>query len=91
MLIFLAVSFVIVALLAYIILRTEVLMADFSKLTAAVDALTVEVDLAVAKLGQAPVEDPAVQAKLDTAAGVVNAQATRLAEAVTPSHPPPSE
>jgi hypothetical protein len=87
MLIFLGVSFVILALLVYIILRTEVLMADFSKLTAAVDALTVEVDAAVTALHAGHGEDPAVQATIDTVTGVVKAQSDKLLAAVPP---PPS-
>ena len=84
MLIFLLVSFVILAALAYIILRTEVLMADFKKLTTAVDALTVEVDVAIAKIGTPPVEDPAVQSTIDAVAGVVEATTAKLAAAAPP-------
>jgi hypothetical protein len=84
MLILVLVSFV---TLAYAILRMETIMADFSRLTAAVDALTVEVDAAVTALHAGHGEDPAVQATIDTVTGVVKAQADKLAAAVPP---PPS-
>ena len=77
---------VIFVALAYVILRMETLMADFSRLTAAVDALTVEVDVAIAKIGTPPVEDPAVQATIDTVTGVVKAQTDKLATAAPPPH-----
>jgi outer membrane murein-binding lipoprotein Lpp len=78
---------VIFVALAYVILRMETFMADFSKLTAAVDLLTVDVDAAVAALHAAHGEDPAVQKAIDDATAAVKAQADKLAAAVPP---PPS-
>jgi len=83
--IFIWVNFVI---LAYIVLRTEVLMVDFSKLTTAVDALTVEVDVAIAKIGTPPVEDPKVQVAVDAAAAAVQAETDKLAAAAPPPATP---
>jgi hypothetical protein len=73
--------------LAYLILRTETIMADFSKLTSAVTALTVEVDVAIAKL-HSSVEDPAVQAGIESAAAAVQAQTDKLAAAAPPTPTP---
>ena len=82
MLILVLVSFV---TLAYAILRMETIMADFSRLTAAVDALTVEVDVAIAKIGTPPVEDPKVQVAIDAAAAAVQAETDKLAAAAPPT------
>jgi hypothetical protein len=84
MLILVLVSFV---TLAYAILRMETIMADFSRLTAAVDLLSIEVDAAVTALHAGHGEDPAVQAMIDTVTGVVKTQSDKLAAAVPP---PPS-
>jgi hypothetical protein len=82
MLILVLVSFV---TLAYAILRMETIMADFSRLTAAVDALTVEVDIAVAKLSELPTEDPKVQLSIDAAAAAVQVETDKLAAAAPPT------
>ena len=75
---------IIFVLLVIIVLRMEFLMADFSRLNAAVGELTVEVDAAIAAL-QAGAEDPAVQRSIDDATASVRAQSDKLLAALPPT------
>lgn len=70
------------------VIRMERLMADFTKLTAAVAALATEVDVAVAKIGTPPAEDPAIQTAIDTATTAVATETAKLAAAAPPPAPP---
>ena len=65
-------------------------MADFTKLTAATETLASEVGLAVAALGAATHEDPAVQVAVDAATAAVTASVDKLAAAIPPPPPPSS-
>ena len=75
---------IIFVVLVIIVLRMEFLMADFSRLTAAVDALTIAVDAAVNALNAGHGEDPAVQRAIDDATAAVKVQSDRLIAAVPP-------
>jgi hypothetical protein len=72
---------------AYLVLRMETIMADFAKLTAAVEELTVEVDAVLAALAAGGAEDPAVQKAVDDATAAIRVQSDKLLAAVPP---PPS-
>jgi hypothetical protein len=74
---------VVLLLLAWIIVRMEAVMADFSKLTSALVSLAAEVTVAVDKIASGAA-DPTVQPAIDAAA--VNVQAA--VDALTAAAPP---
>jgi t-SNARE complex subunit (syntaxin) len=78
---------VVLLLLAWIIVRMEALMADFSRLTSALVSLAAEVTIAVDKIGSGVV-DPTVQPAIDAAAADVQSAVDKLTAAAPP--PPPA-
>ena len=81
MVIILLVNFIV---LAWIILRLEATMADFTRLTTAVEELAVEVEAAVAVIAAGHGGDAAVQAAIDAATTAVKVQSDKLLAAIPP-------
>lgn len=82
-------ALIVLIVLFWIVLRLEAFMADFTKLTAAVDELTVEVDAAVAALAAGHGENPAVQKAVDDVTAAVKVQSDKLLAAVATPAPTP--